>query len=127
MIGKKPSMFSLFLSLIIVSFLTTSEEQITAQEAKHILSVAGWPNETHQEALNVMWCESRRMPNSVGDNGNSIGLFQIQWTPKTWVGWQSYPKMEHLRNKDIGSPITNAQAALVIYNNFGWEPWTCKP
>ena len=120
-------MYSLFFTLILFTFMSNTGEQLTTQEAKYVLAVAGWPQSTHADALEVVWCESRRIPPRIGDNGNSVGLFQIQWTPESWVGWRSYPPMESLRNKDISNPITNAKAAFIIYKNFGWEPWTCKP
>ena len=120
-------MFSLFFSLIVFSYITHADIQLSEYEARHVLSAAGWSQELHEDAIAVMRCESSLMPRKVGDGGNSIGLFQIQWEPSGWVGWKSYPRMKHLRNKNILQPLANAQAALVIYQNFGWEPWTCQP
>ena len=60
-----------------------------------------------------MICESSLITNRVGDNGDSLGLFQIQWEPSTWVGWKSYPQMKYLRNRNIYEPVTNAQAAFI--------------
>jgi len=121
-------MFSfLFSLLLIVAISSNSGSQLTEQEAKTILHISGWPMEIHEQALQVMACESSLISNRVGDNGNSIGLFQIQWTPSTWIGWRSYPQIRYLKNRNIIEPVINAQAALVIYKNFGWEPWTCKP
>ena len=121
-------MFSFLFSLmLIVAISTNASDQLTEAEAKHILHFAGWPIELQDDALNVMMCETSLISNQDGDNGNSIGLFQIQWEPSTWVGWKSYPQMKYLRNRNIYEPVTNAQAALIIYNNFGWGPWTCKP
>jgi hypothetical protein len=120
-------MIGFLFSLLLVASITAGDSQITEHEARSILYVAGWPAELRTAAISVMACESSLHPNSVGDSGNSVGLFQIQWTPSNWIGWRSYPQMHHLRTKDISQPIINAQAALVIYRNFGWEPWTCKP
>ena len=94
----------------------------------YLLRFAGWPEELVADALSVMWCESSGNPSMIGDNGNSIGLFQIQWTPTTWNGWKYARGMESLKYKDIRDPLINSRAALVIYKNYGgWYNWSCKP
>jgi hypothetical protein len=120
-------MFSLFFSLIVLSYISHADIQLSEYEARHVLSAAGWDQDLHDQAISVIKCESSLMPRKIGDSGNSLGLFQIQWEPSSWVGWKSYPGMIEQRHKNILQPIANAQAAFVIYKNFGWNPWTCQP
>lgn len=121
-------MFSFLLSLLLVAAIGgDSSNQLTKQEAKTVLAISGWPAELREEALEVMICESSLITDRIGDDGNSLGLFQIQWTPATWKGWKYYPDMYHLKNKNILNAIVNSQAALVIYNDYGWTPWVCRP
>lgn len=120
--------YSLAILLAAMFALTDSTGQLTKEEARRSLELAGWDQALHREALSVMACESSWITDRTGDGGDSVGLFQIQWTPKTWVGWRSAPGMERLKNKNPYNPITNSKIALVIYKNYGgWSAWTCKP
>lgn len=125
-------MFEFFLSFVLVvsALSQSSAEQLTINESRALLYVAGWPLKTIPEALDVMHCESRRIPNRIGDQGKSRGLLQIQWTlpANTWGGWRNVPEMSNLKTADIMDPLINLRAGLIIYQNFGgWNAWTCQP
>tara|TARA_R110002020_G_scaffold5103_3_gene21634 strand:+ start:2340 stop:2711 length:372 start_codon:yes stop_codon:yes gene_type:complete len=123
-------MIGFFLSLLLVAAIggdSSNQTQLTKQEAISILVITGWPEAVRSEALNVMECESSLITDRVGDGGNSIGLFQIQWAPDTWKGWKYADGMQHLKHKKISDPIINAQVALIIYREYGWTPWVCRP
>lgn len=76
---------------------------LSEAEMRATLTLAGWPAELHDEALAISWCESRWSPYAVGDESNSLGLFQL------WRGW--WPAAgEHL---DLwADPLVNARVAL---------------
>ena len=121
-------MYSIVLSfLLFSSLLSIDSEQLTYPQARAVLMVAGWPPEHRHAALQVAACESSLMPNVTGDNRDSIGLFMIQWEPSTWRGWRHAPALAELHDKDIRNPYHNARAALLIFRDHGWEPWTCQP
>lgn len=125
-------MLSLILSFLLASSVLgySSTEQLTESETRSLLLVAGWSVEVIPEAVEVIYCESRRIPSRIGDDGRAKGLLQIHWVlPEgTWGGWRWVPEMHKLRNRDIMSPLVNLRAGLVIYNNFGgWDAWSCKP
>ncbi len=123
-------MFAAFLSLILVVALADLDDvgQLSESESKYLLHWTGWPAEIIDEAVQVMTCESRRVPDRIGDSGDSVGLYQIQWTPATWKGWKYAEGMEAIQSKTIDNIVTNSMAALVIYQKYGgWREWTCKP
>jgi len=123
-------MFSFFFSLLVVAGIgiySSNHAPLTEQQARSVLYLAGWPEGVHKQALSVMSCESSLITDRIGDSGDSLGLFQIQWTPKTWMGWKYYKPLEHLKNKNIIDPLVNARVALIIYQEYGWTPWVCKP
>ena len=123
-------MIAAFLSLILVVALADLDDagQLSETESRYLLHWTGWSSELIDEAIEVMTCESRRFPNRIGDHGDSIGLFQIQWTPSTWTGWKYAKGMEPFRGSAIDNIVANSQAALVIYQNYGgWREWSCKP
>ena len=122
-------MFTFYLSFILalsgLAFNPTS--QLNESEARLVLLAAGWDLAVHDQAIDVLYCESSGFPARVGDGGNSLGLFQIQWTPTTWPGWRHAPGFESFHNVNLVNPIDNALIARLIYEQHGWEPWTCKP
>jgi hypothetical protein len=97
---------------------------LTEAQLREVLSEAGWPVGLHDQALSVMWCESRWNANAEGDRGSSVGLFQVQWSGSSWRGWfLAAGEDESLRF----DPVVNARTALYAYNRSGWAPWSCKP
>ena len=76
-----------------------------------------WPAEHVEAAMRVMLCESNGNPDAIGDNGQSLGLFQIQ--PRWWSD-----------RKPAGSPFhpaVNIEWAHRIWAEYGWRYWTCQP
>ena len=70
-------MFAAFLSLILVVALADLDDvgQLSESESKYLLHWTGWPAEIIDEAVQVMTCESRRVPDRIGDSGDSVGLY----------------------------------------------------
>jgi hypothetical protein len=73
-----------------------------------IICAASWPCE---EALTVAWCESRYDPRAVGTHGEK-GLFQMH--P---AFWGAVPE----------DPVGQVAQAFAIWQQHGWEVWTCRP
>lgn len=68
--------------------------------------------------------ESGFCPNANGDSGQSYGLWQIHWpawgaTLKTKFGYNS--------PTELFTPAKNAKAAVFIYKEEGFEPWSTAP
>jgi hypothetical protein len=88
--------------------------QLNAEQMVEVLMLAGWPEHLWGQASAIAWCESTWQPGAVGDNGDSLGLFQIQ------------PQFHNHRiNGDWFDPVANAEAALHLYREQGWDPWSC--
>lgn len=104
--------------------LYASSVPLTEAEMIAVLSASGWPTELHSQALAVSWCESKWSPGAVGDGGNSMGLFQLNWL---WFGYAGEDSSQW------ADPYVNARVAWATYNydlNRGqrpWQQWTCKP
>jgi len=84
----------------LVAILPTSIEAI--------ICGAPWPC---QEALAVAWCESRLDSQATGMYGER-GLFQVH--PAFWG-----PVPE--------DPVGQVAQAFAIWQQHGWEVWTCRP
>jgi hypothetical protein len=79
-------------------------------------------------ALQVAEFESMCLPDAIGDNGQSFGLWQINdyWcTPvKYWP--QGYLQTMGIVSDctDLLNPLINAHAAWHISTQYGWQNWT---
>lgn len=99
--------------------------QLSQQEMRFALAMAGWPEELHEQALSVSWQESRWSPEAVGDGGRSLGLFQLN--AATWAPYCGVPAEWLLE------PLTNAWCALRVYEYEqargypAWSNWSVKP
>ena len=64
------------------------------------------------EALAVLWCESRGDPNAVSPDGQNVGLFQLN------IIHGYYP-----------DPVENVAKAYAIWLDYGghWTAWACRP
>lgn len=80
---------------------------------EHVVDAAGWPPHLHDDAVTLAMCESSGLPTARGDNGVSVGLFQIH-TP-SWG--------RTIGQRDLTDPITNASIALDIYRQQGRDAW----
>ncbi len=83
-----------------------------------------WPEELVEEALSVIYCESRGNPLAVNPSSSASGLFQF--LPSTWAtaspraGWDG---------ADVFDPEANIAVASWLYAQFTepWQQWSCKP
>lgn len=74
------------------------------------------------EATSVAYCESRLDPNARSAGGGNHGLFQINTVHRgqfEQVTGQSWTQIYH--------PYFNTMYAKWLYDQQGWEPWTCQP
>lgn len=80
-----------------------------------------WPDDSEEQALRIVRCESDFYAANISHNRNGTedwGLFQIN-------------SIHHKRAAAMGytyllDPIQNIKFALVIYDESGWRPWTCR-
>jgi hypothetical protein len=96
-------------------------DQLSEEQMREVLTLAGWPESVHGEAIMVAWCESRWSPGAIGDHGASLGLFQVNL--RTWFPYAGEdPEM-------WADPVVNARVALAAYrySDSTWRQWTCKP
>lgn len=89
-------------------------------ELKHVLRLAEWPENRIDGAISIVWCESRNNTQAVGDNGQSLGMFQLN------TMWWAYAG-EDISHWD--DPVVNARVALAVYGYLGrWGGgggWSC--
>jgi Lysozyme like domain len=80
-----------------------------------VASNAGFTGGDLVIAVAIAYAESSGNPNITGDNGNSIGLWQI-----------NLPNHPEYQGVDLTDPQTNANAAFAIYSAAGnsFTPWT---
>lgn len=97
---------------------TAFPEVLTDSDMDRLVTAAGFSPETRDAAKAVAFCESRYRAGAVGDEGRSLGLWQIQ--PR-WHQWR-------VPGGDLLDPELNARAAYLISNGgTDWSAWTCKP
>ncbi len=87
-----------------------------------------FPTERVEEALSVIWCESRGNPAAVNASSGATGLFQF--IPSTWgwaspaAGWAGYSATNAEAN--IASAAWLVQSSLDA-GQSAWKHWSCKP
>ena len=124
---------------------TTMPQQTTTQtyipttvancaDALNLAAMVGWPDDELDTLGVVLLRESNCTPSAhnVDDpNGGSYGLAQINgyWClPNTYwpIGWlQAQGIVDDC--SDLYIPENNLKAALAIWRNSGWGPWSTKP
>ena len=91
----------------------------------------GWPVDQLNRLDHIMWRESRCLPdahNADDPGSGSYGLLQLNsfWCSPSrfWPdGWlQTHVGIDSC--DDLFHPATNLRAALFVYNNSGWNPWS---
>ncbi len=77
----------------------------------------------HQEtnAMSVARCESGYRADAVSPDGANHGLFQINNVHSGLVASMGYEWRE------LYDANVNAHVARRIWNEGGWNPWTCQP
>lgn len=99
--------------------------QLGEPQLREVLTLAGWPESLHDEAVAVVRCESNFRPGAVGDGGASVGLFQLN--KATWFPYAGEDA------EMWADPVTNARVAWATYNYdlargyVPWKQWTCRP
>ncbi len=73
-------------------------------------------------AVRIAWCESRFDPNSVNLRTGAIGLFQH--LPKYWEARAAQAGFEGIDATD--PEASTAAAAWAVYNEGGWDIFTCE-
>ncbi len=95
---------------------------LTRLQANSVLAIAeAFGPKYFEEAVRIAWCESRLNPNAINRaNRNSTadrGLFQLN----------DGGTMQRLGvdEREAFDAYTNAQAAAVLHDDRGWQPWVC--
>ncbi|MYI82779.1 MAG: hypothetical protein F4056_05560 [Chloroflexi bacterium] len=93
-----------------------------------ILISAGWSAQDLDMALCVVMEESEGLPTAhiANEREDSRGLFQLNiraWRDGEWPGAANRP-IPPLDPEAAFDPIYNARYALVVYEKWGWEPWS---
>lgn len=121
------ALISLFLSLLVraeaheIRTAAMEGRPLTAEQVAFVARFAGLPEE---EAVAVAWCESRFRPTAVGDEGRSLGLWQL------WSGWFPAAGQDL---EDWADPFVNAAVARYVmeysiaHGQHPWAQWSCKP
>ena len=110
---------------------TTLPGGLCAQWLEDAVSI-GWPVEEIEAIDYLIWRESRCTPDAFNPDdprGGSLGLMQINrhWCVPNpsydiMVGWlQELDVMSQC--EDLFDPHVNLKAALVIWLEYGYEPW----
>jgi transglycosylase-like protein with SLT domain len=81
-----------------------------------------------EEALSVIWCESRGNPDAVNASSGATGLFQF--IPSTW-GWAS-PAAGWANYVATNAEANISTAAWLVQSSLdagqpAWKHWSCKP
>lgn len=67
--------------------------------------------------MEVATCESGLRPDAVSPSGTYLGLFQMH-------------RRYHAHRPGMDQPLTpwgNTMAALDLFLEQGWRPWSCRP
>jgi hypothetical protein len=85
-------------------------------------AIAHWFPDVYDEALAVARCESGLNPSAVSPGGANHGLFQINSVHRT-----SFEAVTGRPWSDVYDADANAQFARHLYDDSGWDAWTCQP
>jgi Lysozyme like domain len=101
-----------FLAVLVYEAMQGAQSPWTIAD---VASNAGFSGVDLVTAVAIAYAESSGNPGAVGDNGDSIGLWQI-----------NLPNHPEYQGVDLTDPQTNANAAFAIYSAAGnsFSPWT---
>jgi hypothetical protein len=103
----------------------------TCDDYVDLARTVGWPETELGTVAQIMWAESRCQADAVGDitRGVSLGLMQIH--TESWCEPTRYWPLGYLQTKAVLDycqtlldPYVNLYAALVIWQEGGWQQWT---
>lgn len=105
-------------------------EQLTPQELKELLALAGFEGKALKQAWAIVMRESTGRPTSHNGNSNtgdnSYGLFQINMIGS--LGVDRREKFELKQNSELFNPLLNAQIAYFMSNGGAdWGSWGLGP
>ena len=109
-------------SLVIVALalgLILASSACTQDDASVSAIKRAFPASQFDKAVRVATCESGLDPKAVSPGGGNWGLFQINK-----VHAPTLRKMGYTWD-DITDPIVNAKLARIIYDDSGWQAWSC--
>ena len=104
--------------------------QLTEGQVRQLLAEVGTPPEWIEPFIRIAWCESKWSPGAQGDNGASVGLYQIGKSRPGWQGWFLYLGIDEATALD---PLVNTRTTVAIAHYSvarGQSPfnaWTCQP
>lgn len=82
-----------------------------------------FPANKVNEALSVMYCESRGNPNATNPTSRAAGLFQH--LPQFW---DQRSRAAGIPGANIYDPNSNVKVAGWLYRqSYTWAHWSCKP
>ena len=101
---------------VIVRLINLSEEEMEILDKETIKDIEEAINliwkEQSKEALAIAKCESGLNPETIGDSGKSIGIFQIY-----------LPAHPQYKEEDLMNIWYNVVEAHKIYEKSGWNAW----
>jgi hypothetical protein len=108
-------MLAAILGIIVIVVLLYENGTILPTTIAGYAQNAGFAGEDLLIAVAIAYAESSGDPQAVGDNGDSIGLWQI-----------NLPNHPEYQGQDLTNPQVNANAAYAIYSAAGnsFSPWS---
>jgi hypothetical protein len=100
-----------------IAAATVTLTACTPQEA-----IGFWFREHADEAKAVAECESGMDPSARSAGGGNHGLFQINNVHRA-----SFERVTGMPWSEVYNSVHNARFAKWLYDQQGWEPWTCQP
>lgn len=108
-------MLAAILGIVVILILLYENGSILPTSIAGYAQNAGFSDSDLLIATAIAYAESSGNPGAVGDNGDSIGLWQI-----------NLPNHPEFQGQDLTNPQVNANAAFSIYSAAGnsFSPWT---
>lgn len=107
--------------LLIGGFAVLMLGACTPQEAVWVHFMQNGSPQLHSQAQKIVQCESQWNPGAVSPT-NDHGLFQINATYHR----TNFERVTGQPWSKVYEPFWNATYAKWLYNNQGWQPWTCR-
>ncbi len=111
----KKTMLAIVCSVGLIGGLTGCDNESIALDVVR----KNFPAAEHAKAMDVIECESNFDPTAVSPS-NDHGLFQINIVHKPRV-----QSMGYSWDPQIYDPYINGKVARALWDESGWQPWTC--